>query len=154
MSYCVRLLATVTADVNSRIRDSLPQGQSLTLPIGVLFYGPAAPTDLAGNGINRYLRRLGYRFEAEIADSFIAARGNKRYNRGSQTGCSVGNGATVLPEIRKAEPALGARLAPGLEFSEPSKPSPKRLDLGDSPGAGASHAREHPAPHGLPLRSC
>jgi hypothetical protein len=106
MYHCARLLAIAAIPVISSIWASQAHGQDPTLPMNGLFYGVDGPIDLVGNSVYPYRRPIGYRFEAEIAGQIIGVRWQNRYNRGSETGYSVGNGGTILLEIRKNDPSL------------------------------------------------
>jgi hypothetical protein len=93
-----------------------------------------------GNSVYPYRRPIGYRFAAEIGGQIIAVRWSNRYNRGSETGYSVGTGGTIVLEIRKNNPSLEhPPLAPGSDRLAPLSDGDPNL-LGKTP-AQASPAR-------------
>jgi len=120
MHQCARLLAMTAVPFISIFWPGVVHGQDSILPMNGLFYGVDGPFDVNGNSIYRYRSPVGYRFEAEIDGQIIAVRWNNRYNLGSETGYSAGNGGTILLEIRKNDPSLEhPPLAPGNDVLAP-----------------------------------
>jgi hypothetical protein len=120
MCQCARLHAITVATVISMSWPGVVHGHDLLLPMNGLFYGVDGPIDSVGNSKYRYRSPIGYRFEAESDGKIVAVRWSNRYNRGSETGYSAGNGGTILLEVRKDDPSLEhPPLAPGGDALAP-----------------------------------